>query len=61
MAAKAISGRTGQPADRSRYAYAAAAFDRAWHESARFRAAERAMTIGLGIVLLANLLPAQNA
>jgi hypothetical protein len=32
----------------------AAAFDRAWHESARFRAAERAMTVGLGIVLLAE-------
>lgn len=30
----------------------AAAFDRAWSESARFRTAERAMTIALGIVLL---------
>lgn len=32
----------------------AAAFDRAWDESPRFRAAERAMTAGLGIVLLAE-------
>jgi hypothetical protein len=32
----------------------AAAFDRAWDESARFRAAERAMTVGLGIMLLAE-------
>ena len=32
----------------------AAAFDRAWDESARFRAAERAMTVSLGIVLLAE-------
>jgi hypothetical protein len=30
------------------------AFDRAWSESARFRAAERGMTISLGIVLLAE-------
>ncbi|HEY1671610.1 MAG TPA: VC0807 family protein [Streptosporangiaceae bacterium] len=32
----------------------AEAFDRAWSESARFRMAERAMTITLGIVLLAE-------
>jgi len=30
------------------------AFDRAWSASARFRAAERAMTISLGLVLLAE-------
>jgi len=32
----------------------AAAFDRAWEESARFRAAERLMTASLGIMLLAE-------
>jgi hypothetical protein len=32
----------------------AAAFDRAWDESARFRAAERWMTAGLGVMLLAE-------
>ncbi len=32
----------------------AAAFDRAWHESARFRAGERIMTASLGVMLLAE-------
>lgn len=32
----------------------AAAFDRAWHQSARFRAAERMMTVSLAITLLAE-------
>jgi hypothetical protein len=30
------------------------AFDRAWDESARFRRVERAMTVGLGLVLIAE-------